>query len=147
MNFSPAEVQVLQKIIRRESLSLLQYTPEAFPWIRSTEQESLAQLEKMVGEQARAIAGLQQLLARHRVPLGYVGTFPDYTGVNFIALDCLLQRLISEQRRGLTELARDLSQIMDGEARGLVEQMQEMKQRHLKALEGLAASRALAPVS
>lgn len=147
MTVSPLENQVLQILIRRESLSLLQYTPEAFPWISSAEQEALDQLQKLVSEQARSIAGLQQFLARQHVSMGYVGTFPDYTGVNFIALDCLLLRLVAEQERLVAEMKDDLTRLGNAEALSHVQKFLDMKQHHLKAMQDLAARSSQTAVS
>jgi hypothetical protein len=132
---------LLQDVLRRDSLSLLQYIRDAFPWTRLEEQGAWPALRQVVEEDAHGLAELAQFLARRRVPLPYIGTFPvDFTSINFVSLDFVLPRLLDEQRREVAALEADLARVSDPEAREQLQRLLDMKRRHLPALEGLAAA-------
>jgi hypothetical protein len=131
---------LLQGIIRREGRSLLQYVGDAFPWTRSAEQDSLSQLQALIHEERDATAELARFLSRNRVSPPYLGAYPmGFTTLNFVAFDSLLPRLIEQQRRGLGVLEGEVPQIHDQESREALHHLVEVKQRHLKALEGMSA--------
>lgn len=131
---------VLQQVLRRQGRSLLQYVREAFPWARAGEDKALAELLEIIEEDRQALADLGRFLARRRVPLPYIGSFPaDFTTVNFVALDHLLPRLLEEQRREVGALEADVSAAADPEAREQLARLLDLKRRHLGVLERLAS--------
>jgi hypothetical protein len=130
---------VLRDIIRRESRSLLQYVHDSYPWATSEEEAAQVELRTLIDEEIEATAALSALLQRHHLRLPYLGAFPDYTSFNFVALDHLLRHLVAEQCRTLAALERDVAVLLDPEAQLPVEKLVEMKRRHLKTLETLAA--------
>jgi hypothetical protein len=131
---------VLQEILRRESRSLLSYVGEAFPWAGADEGEALSLLRQMVRDEGRAVAALGQFLVRRRIGLPYVGPYPTgFTTINFLALDYLLPRLADAERRAIADLERELALIKDEAARRQVQDLLDVKRRHLPALEALAA--------
>ncbi len=133
---------VLQDLLRRESLSLLQYAGEAFPWAKSEDRATLDRLKQVIAEDKASIAGLGRFLARHRILPGYLGTYPmSYTSLGFVSLRFFLPRLLQEQRRAVADLERDLAAVTDPEVKAQLEGMLEMKRRHLATLEELAAAR------
>ena len=132
---------LLQDVLRRESLALLQYIRDAFPWTSLEEQEAWPKLRRVVEEEAHALAELGQFLARRRVPLPYVGAFPmDFTTINFVSLDFVVPRLLDEQRREVAALEADLARVSDPEAREQLRRLLDLKRRHLPVLEGLASA-------
>jgi hypothetical protein len=132
---------LLQDVLRRESLSLLQYIRDAFPWTAVGEEEAWGQLRQLVDEDAAAITSLGHFLSRHKVPLPYVGQFPvDFTSINFVALDWVVPRLAEAQRREVATLEAEVPRAADPAARAALQELLEVKKRHLKLLEGLAAS-------
>jgi hypothetical protein len=137
--------QGLQNIFRREGRSLLQYVAEAYPWARVDDQATLAELQKMIAEEAQATGALASYMRRHHVELPYLGAYPDYTPLNYVGIDFLLPRLVEAQRQSVEALDKDLASLTDVDYRRQVEQTLEMKRRHLKKLEELA-SRHPAPV-
>jgi hypothetical protein len=133
---------VLQNLLRRETLSLLQYVGEAFPWAAPGEEAALDRLRKLVAEDRESTAALGRFLTRLRRMPPYLGTYPtSYTSLGFVSLDFLLPRLAEEQRGSVAELERDLAVITDPEARAELERMLAMKRRHLATLEELTAAR------
>jgi hypothetical protein len=132
---------LLQGVLRRESLALLQYIRGAFPWTGAEEQDAWGKLRQVVDEDGQAIAELGQFLVGHRVPLPYIGQFPvDFTSINFVSLDWVLPRLAEEQRREVAALEADLARATDAEARAELQRLLDVKRRHLPVLEGLAAA-------
>ena len=55
---SSQDAAVLERILRREGRSLLQYLSEAFPWTRTGTGENLANLQQVICEERDAIAAL-----------------------------------------------------------------------------------------
>ena len=132
---------LLQDVLRRESLALLQYIRDAFPWTGLEEQEAWPRLRRVVEEDAHALAELAQFLARRRVPLPYIGMFPvDFTSINFVSLDYVVPLLLDEQRREAAALEADLPRVSDPEAREQLQRLLDLKRRHLAVLKGLATA-------
>lgn len=131
---------LLQKILRRESRSLLQYVSEAFPWATAEEREALANLQQLIADEKAVSAELARFLLRQRVGLPHLGTYPDFTAVNFVSLDFLLPMLVDHQAKAIAVLERDLASVKDPEARALVEKLLTMKRQHLETLKSMAAT-------
>jgi hypothetical protein len=136
-----ATIAVVQNIVRRESRSLLQYIQEAYPWTRTDEQPVLTELAKLTAEEAKSTTGLATyLLRRLHAHLPHLGQYPQqFTSINYVGLDFLLPRLLQDQRHAIAELEKDLGKLTCTDARTQVEKVLEMKRRHLKKLEELAA--------
>ncbi len=131
---------LLQRVLRREGLALLQYVREAFPWTRAGEDKALAELRDVIEEDRQALADLGRFLTRRRVPLPYIGSYPaEFTTVNFTSLDYLLPRLVEEQRREVGTLEAEVPAATDPEARAQLVRLLDLKRRHLGVLERLAA--------
>jgi rubrerythrin len=130
---------ILSDVLRRESRSLLQYVDEAFPWTPPEEQATWDQLTKLIAEERKALTALAHFLDRRRIPLPYLGSFPDFTGVNFVSLDHLLPLLVEHQKKSIASLESDLARLSDPEAAKVLGQLLEVERRHLKTLETLAA--------
>jgi hypothetical protein len=126
---------VLSEIFRRESRGLLYYVPEAMPWTPSEEKAACDQLALMIDKERKALAALVQLLQRRRIPLPYVGSLPDYTGVNFCTLDHLLRLLVEQERKNSAALEGDLGQLTDPEEMAVAGHLLEVKRRHVEELE------------
>src|SRR6516162_9553756 len=96
---------LLQEIIRRESLSLLSYVGDAFPWTAIGGDAALVQLRGIVADHKRAVAALGQFLVRQRQALPYIGSYPSgFTTVNFLALSHVLPRLVDGEHKSLAQL-------------------------------------------
>jgi hypothetical protein len=131
---------VLQAVVRRESLSLLSYAGDAFPWATAREEEALHALRQLVHDERQAVVDLGRYLARHRVAPPPLGSYPShYTTMNFISLDYLLPRLRDEERALIVLLERDVASLKQPEAQALVKKLLEVKKRDLQELERLAS--------
>ena len=139
---------VLQDILRRESRSVLRYVSEAFPWINSTEEKSLAALQRLIAAERDAVVRLGQFLVRHRVTLPFLPSYPaSFTTINFLALDYVLPLLVEHERHSIADLERDLTALKDQFARAEVEKLLAVKQRHLPELEALIPSQTQASLT
>jgi hypothetical protein len=132
---------VVREILRRERRSLLQFVGEAYPWTRPDEHKALEQLRKVIAEEEQAAVRLTGFLQRRHIPVPYPGSYPfSYTSLFFVSLDFLLPPLLEEQRKTIAELETDLAKVGDAGARQQVQQLLDVKRRHLKTLEELASA-------
>jgi hypothetical protein len=130
---------LLHEVVRRESLSLLAYVGDAFPWTARGGDAALAQLRQIVSEHNRAVTVLGKFLARHRMPPGAIGSFPSsFTTINFVALSYLLPRLIESEARSLALLESDATRVSDPEARAALDQFLTGKRDRSARLRSLA---------
>jgi hypothetical protein len=132
----------LQRALRRESLSLLRYASEAYPWTAIQEREAAAKLRQVMDEDQEAIGALVQFLTASRLMPPYVGSYPmAYTSLSFVSLDYLLPALAGAQQRHIAELERDLAGVTNPEARAQLQKVLDTKRRHLPILKRLVAAR------
>jgi hypothetical protein len=133
---------LLQAIVRRESRSLLQYVRDAFPWTSTREHEALGQIQKLIDEELQAAADLNRFLIRHHANTAYLGPYPmSFAAINYVSLDHLLPLVVDNEQQAVARLQSDLTRLADPDARTQVQKILDMKQRHLKVLEGLASAR------
>jgi hypothetical protein len=136
----PRTAAALQQAFRRESLSLLRYVGEAYPWTSANGGAALARLREIEAEDRSAAAALGRFLFRRHVPPSVSNTFPvSFTTANFLALEHLLPRLIDAQRQAIAELERDAAAVADADAKAELRKLLTVKRMHLSELEGLKA--------
>ncbi len=141
-----ATVATLYAILRREGRSLLQYARDAYPWTSFEEREVVQKLQRIIDEERAAGDAIARLLTKRRLPLPFISSFPaSFTSFNFISLCKLIQLLVEHQRRSIKELEPELATVNDPDARLLVQQLLDMKHRHLEELERLSAPAPAAP--
>ena len=129
---------VLQGVLRRESLSLLQYVSEAFPWAGPEDREALARFRQVTDEDREGIGELRRFLAAKKIMPSFIGSFPQsFTSLGFVSLQALLPRLLVSQRGDIAALERDLTALSDAEARAVVQKILDRKRRHLTELEAI----------
>jgi rubrerythrin len=135
-----ATLAALHAILARERRSLFQYASDVFPWITSEEGSELAAVQKMIAEERDGGDAIAKLLIRRHLTLPYVGSYPaSFTSINFVSLAHLSRLLIEDERRSMAELQPKLAALNDPEARQVVQNLFDMKQRHLQELEAMAA--------
>jgi hypothetical protein len=131
---------LMTELFRRESRSLLQYLAEAFPWVPAEKQGAVAHLKQMAEAEAEELGKVARFLRRHRIPLPYLGAFPEeFTPMGFIGLDYAVHRLVPWERAAVAELEKELGEVKNEEAQHLIRGLLRVKQNHLKDLEGVAA--------
>lgn len=134
--------EVLLNLLARESRSLLHYLSEVLPWPMPEDPATLARLERITTEEQRQVTALGRFLVRQRIIPPTLPPFPDFTWINFVALELVLPVLIEEERKAIAQLERDVAAVTDPPALALVNQLLETKRQHLQALEALAAVQA-----
>jgi hypothetical protein len=134
---------LLQDLLRRASRSMLQYVGEAYPWAPDTDADLLAKVQTVIREEEDAVEGLGAFLRKKRIPIGYLGSYPqNFTNLNFVSLDYLMPRLLEWQRKWAAVLERDAALIVGGEANAEVSKLVAIARRHLDELQKLADSHA-----
>jgi hypothetical protein len=137
----------LQEIVRREYRSLLQYVGESFPWATADKSEALDRLHRLVVEEQAAAGEVARFLQRRHVTVPPLAPYPmDFTSLAFVSLDYLLPRLIEHQRRNIAQLERDLRDLTEADARGVVQKLLETKRSHRKVLDELTSTAPAAAV-
>ena len=136
-----ASQAALQGVLRRESLSLLAYIGDAYPWTSTGGIPGRDILKKLVRQEVDAVSSLGRFLVRHKVTPGFIGSYPsEFTSFNFVALGFLVPRLLELQKRSIAELQADLAKVTDGPARQELERLLGVKKMTLAGLEMVAAS-------
>jgi hypothetical protein len=131
---------VLQRVLRREGRSIVQYVGNAFPWTTADRTEALDRLREIIGAEREAIVRLGRFLYRHHAVPPPPPSYPvSFTTLNFVGLDLILRRLAEYERQSLAALAADLAPVADPEARLLLESFRDLKARNLEALGKLQA--------
>src|SRR5262245_5477685 len=131
----------LVEIVRREARTFLQYACDAYPWTTADAEGARERLFQLAAEERDAVGRIGRRLQRRRVPVPPPDPYPmEFTDWNFVALGALWPKLVDEQRKAIAERERDRFAVVDPEAQALVQQLIELKQTHLKALQELAAA-------
>ncbi len=138
----PRTAALLQQTFRRESLSMLRYIGEAFPWTVAAGHPALARVAEIVTEDRAATESLGRFLFRRRIPPSFSGAYPSaFTTLNFVSLEYLLPRLVETQRKAVADLENDLAAVTDADAKTELEKLLAVKRLHLTELEGLKVPR------
>jgi hypothetical protein len=129
---------VLLELIREENRSLLRYISEADPRVTPEEEPALRQVLEMVNEQQAAVGQIVAHLQKHRVSVPPLGTYPhSFTTMNFISLDYLLPVLVDHGKQRIAQIEAHLPQVSDTRSRVLVQQILDLKRRHVQAIESM----------
>lgn len=137
----PTSREALEEIVQRESRSLLSYIAEAYPWTSSAGTRELATLQKLIRQEAEALASLGRYLVRKSGRLPYIPAYPmEFTTSNFVSLNYLLPRLIETQQIHLRSLEATLPRIKHEPTLREVERFFGVKKMTLAGLESLVPS-------
>ena len=135
----PQTVARLHEIMRRESLSVLLYVGQAYPWTLARNNAALTELKRIIDEERQALNALGIFLARRHAALPWIGSFPSgFTTINFLSLDYILQRLIEYESQSIQQLEKDIPGVTDADARAKVQALLDIKRQHLRELELMA---------
>jgi hypothetical protein len=133
---------LLQQTFRRESLSLLRYVGEAFPWTVAAGHPALRRVAEIVAEDRSATEALGRFLFRRRIPPSFSGAYPSgFTTLNFVSLEYLLPRLVETQRKAVADLESDFAAVTDIDAKTELEKLLAVKRLHLAEREALKVPR------
>jgi rubrerythrin len=119
----------------------LQYLNESFPWTTPEELAALAQFQNLAAEESEAAGEVYRFLMRRREPVPYLGSYPmEFTSINYVSLEHLFPLVADHTEKAIVHLEKDVSDIQDSEARALVQNIVDMKRRHLQTFRALAAA-------
>jgi hypothetical protein len=132
---------ILQALLRRDSLSLLRYLRDAYPWHTLEGRDTVARLRQLADEDEAGTGELVEFLRLHKSLPTYVGSFPtSFTTLNFVGADYLLKLLVKDQQKALADAERDLAALTDAGAKEQVQRLLDRKRRHLEELQKLASA-------
>ncbi len=130
--------EVLVRILR----GLLQYTGECWPWSSAANGDEHVAVMRLVDEQQEQIRELSELLNERGALIDF-GTYPtEYTDLNYVSLDYMLDELIREQQALIADLKQAITDCAsDPEGQELLTEIEPQAQQHLDTLKELAAAR------
>jgi predicted YcjX-like family ATPase len=130
------------RLIAQGSGSLLQYVSETSPWSPGAAHAMLDKVRALASEERGEVTRFTRWLQRKHERVPFFGSYPShFTTTNFVSIDFLLPKLVTENTREIAEGERLVSQIGDEEVRTLAQTYVDMKKRHLEALQGLTAAK------
>ncbi len=128
-------LQTLQQLVRREARSLMQYLIDAYPWTSASGAEAVDRLRAMILAERDALTALTRYLYRHGMPPPHGGGYPsDFTSLNFVGLEHIVDVLARHQEDAIDRLQTDLDSVDPGEGRQLAEALLALKKKHLETL-------------
>lgn len=138
MNHDPA-IDVLNRILAVLNRSLPMYLANADPWTQAGDEQAAKVLARIVQDQRRDVNRLAELIidqSAHVRP----GQWPmEFTDLNFLSLDYLLQELLRHQKLDIAQLERCVALLAHNrQARELAEEILGSEKAHLEALEDLS---------
>jgi hypothetical protein len=133
---SPLDERRLQDLFRRERRSLMQYALGAAPYAAGDDRKVRDDVLRIAEEELEVLDRFGEFLARSRITLPYLGSFPiAFTDLNFVHIRHLLPKLVEEEKRDLEALEADRAAVADAAAGSEIDRLIELHQRHLKKLE------------
>lgn len=135
-----ADLALLHRLVAMGSRSLLQYVCQAFPWSADKHGQAVAKVQEIAAEERDATARLTRHLQKKRLRLPPTESFPShFTTINFVSIDYLLPKLITEHANEVAELEVRLPKVESEEVRDLAQHYLDRKRRDLQALKDLTA--------
>src|SRR3954468_53185 len=93
-----ASEPILNTVLIALHRSLLQYMSDAWPWTDAHSAAARDEIASEAASQAETVEGLCDLLRERDVPVA-VGTYPDFSNLNYLSIDFLLKRLVKNQEQ------------------------------------------------
>lgn len=133
---------LLNQLLINLCRSLLQYAGEAWPWIRLEDTWEREKVEELVARQQRGIGRLAELLAERDWPVDF-GSYPtEYSDLNYIALDYLIEQLIANEEALIADLEETIRTCAeDPEAVQLLNEILDEQRQIVAALKQLRQER------
>jgi hypothetical protein len=140
MMLSAAE-PILNDVLIALHRSLLQYMVDAWPWTDDHSAAAKEAIETEAASQAETVAGLTELLRERGFPVAF-GTYPDFSNLNYLALDFLLKRLVRNQESVVAACrSAAISLAQHPEDADLVREIESSEQDRLDHLKLLASGK------
>lgn len=143
----PVSPNLLNRILHEQYRSLPQYLAESWPWVHRGDEAARATLQGIIQKQQEHCRAIVDLIGRRGGSID-PGAFPtDYTDLNYLALDFVLESLVSDRQAAIARLedyCRQCSE--DPEALALVDAILQDERDHLNQLQS-ARARQVVPSS
>lgn len=94
---------LLNQVLIVMGRSLLQYAPQAWPWIGSGSNGKQSAIDGLIADQRNRIQDLAEFLDARRWTIDF-GAFPDFTNLHFLALDFVLPHLAENEQSVVNEI-------------------------------------------
>lgn len=118
--------------------SMPQYVAECWPWTHRDDADAHAVIKQIIDEEQQRAQAVAQAILAGGGTISYP-SFPDWTRLNFVALDYLLDRMVQHQEAATVRFQALCDQLPQGtEARALAESVVEDSKKHLEQIRGLA---------
>ncbi len=137
-------LEVLNQLLVIHSSSFLVYLAQASPWIRSSNQNAVETLRRIVDDQRAMIDRLSEsILDLDGTPER--GEFPmEFTSYNDLSLEYVVRLAVEHQRADTTSIEQCVEYLRSrGAACPLAEEALGLAKGHLETLEELAADHAV----
>lgn len=136
-------VALLHRLGSMGSSSLLQYVSEAAPWSPGSAPAAIDQVMAIAREERDESVRLARISQKRHLGFPKMGYYPShFTTMNFVSLDYLLPKLVTEHEKEISEIEKQTPLADDGTVRELAQGYLGMKRRHLQTLQELATSNA-----
>jgi hypothetical protein len=134
-----SSLDALNRLFEIEHRSLPTYLADACPWTHAGDEKATAALVDIIADQ-QALSGRIAELIDARSGRVESGSFAmEFTDMNLLSLDFLLQELVRCQKRDVAEIEQIVADLAaDREARDLAEEVLGAERAHLDVLEDLA---------
>ena len=140
--------ELLAQLVALGSSSLLQYVSQSGMWAAAPAAKSaMANVLSLAAEEREDTTRFTRFLQKKHIRLPPLGAFPShFTTMNFVTVEYLLPKLISEHIKENAAIERLVNRISDEEIRAMAQGYLDKKCRHLETLRELAESKTPAPV-
>lgn len=129
---------LIARIVSMGSASLLQYVNDSVPYAAAKSAPALQKIQAIAKEERERIANFLRLLQKQHLRRPALGAYPShFTTINFVSIDYLIPRLITEHEREVAELQAWLQGFDDEAIRFLAVGYLDLKTAHLKTLKEL----------
>ncbi len=129
---------VIARIVSMGSASLLQYVIDSAPWSAATSALALQKIGEIAHEERDRIASFLRVLQKQHLRRPALGAYPShFTTTNFVSIDYLVPRLITEHEREVAELETHLRNFEDEAIRPLAAGYLDLKRAHLQTLKDI----------
>jgi glycerol dehydrogenase-like iron-containing ADH family enzyme len=144
---TPRQLTILNRILVRHLSSLLQYIPQAQPWVPPEQTAIMEQLEKLIEEERESCKVLSDAIIEAKGVLAPVRFSPAFGSSHYMALERYLHWLVPYYQWMLSEDEKDLAMLDDESARQAAKPVVEICRKHLKDLERLAEEASRSPAA
>ena len=132
-------VPLLRAILTGLLRSMPQYVAECSPWTHRGDADADGVIQGIIDDQQRRAAQVAEAIVERGGLLAYPA-FPDWTRLNYAALDYLLEQLVAYQSAAAARFEALRDQLpKGGKERALADSVAADAQRHLSRLRELAA--------